>query len=605
MEKISRPGCYAGYSEAKYDGYRRFSVYVPVRDGTKLALDYYRPTLHGELVEEPLPVIWRYTPYGRAHRGEDGILVPQVFYLSSIGMLPPEEGRKVAEANIMRACSQGYIFAVADVRGQSASYGWTSCGNDPIEGRDGYDLNEWMAAQPWCNGKLGMIGSSYNGQTIVGTIREQPPHLVAAMIGKTDFNKYDSWVRGGISRSAGMSDLPDPPPMPPMPERTVPVDEDIDGKMLAEAKSQHLEFARSPIDRGNPPFLKYWKQGRIPFRDSWSEDADCRYWEAVSASNYRDRINGAGVAVYCYGGWFDIFPRSTTLMYANLTGPKKLIMGPWNHPQSKAGGLDSDAEAFRWFDYWLKGIDNGVMDEPPITYYTPNAPEGDRWTQADTWPLPEAKLQPMFFGEGRTGTTISVNDGSLNPAPAASHKGADEYRAVYGIGDLEGMAGQIDTEGLDRDALVYTSEPLEEDLEITGHPMADIWVSTTSDDGDIFVTLTDADEEGNGLRVTEGQLRISMRSTAPAPYKFLGLPWHPCTEAENRKVAPGQKVKLSIDLQPTSYIFKKGHRIRVEVSCALLGAFYYRDEEPPVITVERNALRPSLIMLPVVPAKKA
>ena len=599
MDRISQPGRYAGYNEPVYDGYRRFSVYVPVRDGTKLALDYYRPTLNGELVEAPLPVIWRFTPYERAVRLADGRLVPQVFYGTSLGGFSPDEQVRRAEENILRACSRGYIFAVADVRGQGASYGWTNCGNDPIEGQDGYDLNEWMAAQPWCDGRLAMIGSSYNGQTIIQTIRHKPPHLAAAMIGKTDYNKFDSWVRGGISRSAGMSDLPVPPPMPPMPDRTVPVDEDTDGSMLSEAKSQHVEFARSPIDRNDPPFLGYWKEARIPFRDSWSPDSDSYYWEAVSASNYKKDINDSGVAVYCYGGWFDLFPRSTVIMYQNLEVPKKMIIGPWNHPLCLDGGIDADAEAFRFFDYWLKDIDNGVMDEPPIYYYTPNKPEGEEWEFAYEWPPKDSYYHPFFMRGGKSGTTASCNDGCLAWESEPEHEANDVYDVIYGIGDLESFPGQTPTDELDEKGLAYTSAPLEEDMRISGHVMADLWVSSTSDDGDFFVVLTDADEEGRGMRVTEGQLRMSMRSTAACPYDFLGLPWHPCTEGTNRKVSPGNIVKLEIDMQPTSYVFKKGHRIRVEICCAMKGGFYYRDEVPPTITVYRDAMHPTQIRLPI------
>lgn len=599
MEKISQPGKYSGYSEPEYDGYKRFSVYVPMRDGVKLALDYYRPTLKGKLVEKPLPVIWHYTPYGRCLTANDGTIVPQVHYTSGLDKMHPEKALKDAHNNIMRACSHGYIFAMADVRGQSSSYGWTLCGNDPIEGRDGYDLNEWIAQQDWCNGKLAMIGFSYDGQTIIGTIREQPPHLVAAMIGKTDFNKYDAWMRGGISRSAGMSDLPVPPPGPKRPECNVPVDEDVDGSLLAAAKAQHQNFARAPIDRNNPPFLSYWTQSRIPFRDSWSPDSDSFYWESVSASPYKKQINDSGVAIYCFGGWFDIFSRSTVIMYNNIETPHKLIMGPWTHPFSKTGGLDTDAEAFRFFDYWLKGIENGVMDEPPIYYYTSNTPEGGSWEFAEHWPPKDTKLQTLFMRGEKSNTTRSLNDGTLSLEADETDSSKDDYISVYGIGDMEALAGQISTDDIDEKGLVFTSAPLQEDVCVTGHPIAELFVSSTSDDGDFFVSLTDADESGSGKRVSEGHLRMSMRSIAPAPYNFIGLPWHPCTEKSNQKVEPGKIVKLTIDLMPVSYVFKKGHRIRIEITNAMLGAFYYREPTPPIITLYRNCLHPSLIMLPV------
>lgn len=603
MDKISSPGRYSGYNNPGYDGYKRFSVYVTVRDGTKLALDYYRPTKNGMLVEDPLPVIWHYTPYGRISETPDGRLIPRAVLMTNSNLDDPDGAYEYCDANLKLTASFGYIYAIADVRGTSSSYGWTNCGNDPVEGRDGYDLNEWMAAQPWCNGKIGMIGSSYNGNTVVSTMREQPPHLVAVMLGKTDFERFDDWCRGGISRSAGMSDLAVPPPAKPWSSCNVPVDEDTDGSMLKEAQAQHRDFARSPIDRNEPQFLNYWTEQRIPFRDSWSPDSDSFWWQDVSPLRALSRINDSKIAVYCYGGWNDIFPRATVVWYNNLKDPyRKLIMGPWNHPSCEPGGLEMNLEPFRFFDYWLKGIENGVMDEPPIYYYTSddsNPDESGKWEFAEQWPPVDTETVPVFLRGGKSGTTASINDGTLAFTPDKERDSKDDYKVVYGIGDMEAYSGWISTEDIDEHGLVYTSEVLEEDLRVTGHPLAEIWVSTSSTDGDIFVTLTDADENGKGMRIAEGQLRISFRCTEPAPYNNLGLPWYPGTKAAYQPVKPNQLVKLRMDLNPTSYIFKKGHRIRVEITGALRGGFYFREDVPPTVTVYRDCLRPSVIFLPV------
>ncbi len=554
--KRSAPGVYSGWTFPKYNGFYRHSLYVQVRDGTRLALDYYIPALDGAEERKPLPVVWQFTPYGRCSC-RDGVIHPGGSHL----------------ADFIR---HGYAVAGAELRGTGASFGIREATNNPYDQTDGRDINEWIWRQPWCNGRIGMAGGSYVGQTILSTLAGKPEHLRCAFITCTDFNKFDGWVRGGIARRFGAGN-PDVP-LEIQLRSAVPVDGDEDRRLLTQAVNQH---AHNGPQTG--PFEN------LPYRDFWSEQGDGIYWNQVSASTYRDRINGTGTAIYLHGGLFDVFRRDTFILYRNLTVPKKLIVGPWYHCGET--GFNMAAEQLRFFDYWLKDVPNGVMEEKPIYLKTQFMPQGSDWAFYDHWPLPEAENRSVFFGEG----------GTLSFAPARTEGDGDDYTARYDIGT--GVESG-DTADLDAKGLVYTSPSLEADLRITGHPLASLWVSAEIEkgpkDADFFICLTDVDREGNTFLVTEGHLRASRRLTAEPPYDFLDLPWHPAGFGDCMPMRSVLPTRLDIDLMPTSYVFRKGHRIRVEVSNHLRG-FYALEADPPAqIRLHRDSLYSSYVALPVV-----
>ena len=305
-----------------------------------------------------------------------------------------------------------------------------------------------------------------------------------------------------------------------------------------------------------------------------------------SYNHYKDRINAAGAAIYLHGGLFDVFRRDTFVMYRNLTVPKKLLMGPWYH--CGEGGFDMAAELLRFFDHWLKGVPNGIMEEKPIRLKTQFMPEGRDWAFYDAWPLPDAENRSVFFGA----------EGSLSFRPALTEGDGDDYTARY---DIRTGVERGETSDLDAKALVYTSAPLEEPLRLTGHPLASLWVSADVTDADFFVCLTDVDGEGNTFLVTEGHLRASHRTVSEPPYDFLGLPWHPSGLGDCVHLTPGKPTRLDIDLMPTSYVFRAGHRLRVQISNQLQG-FYAQESDPPAhIRLHRDSLHQSYVALPLRP----
>ncbi len=600
-ERVSNPGEYRGYSEAKYDGFKFFSRYVDMRDGTKIAVTYYRPTLGGELVDTPLPAIWRFTPYGRLLYDAEGNIKHMAFFSGDgAGMGPnpkiPDDYVGGEEADGMKTgadlmirvfTSRGYIVAQADVRGKFASFGFRPSANTDAEAQDAWEINEWLAAQPWCDGNVGMFGSSYTGQTQLEALRKAPPHLKAAVVTMTDIDKFDGWRMGGIARGGDINmNMPDNPAV------IVPVDEDTDGSMLARALEQHkLNQQDIPVDEGEEKVLPGYKYARLPYRDSFSQTSGTRFWIDDSASSHLDEINASHAAVYLVGGWYDVFRRDTVVMFNNLTLPRKLIIGPWYHTRYKPE-LNLLVEHLRFFDYWLKGIDNGIMAEPPIYMKTINSEKGagssweDGWSYESCWPLTDTEEAALFLG-----------DGSLSETPPEDGAGPDEYLSDYTVSDWE---EQDFAEDIVSKGLVYTSEALSADVCVTGHPEVILNFTTTGRDADFFVFLMELDEHGRSRLVSMGKLRSSFRAVGKAPYDVIGLPWHPCRESD---VVPGSfaggPIELLIDMKPTSYVFKAGRHIQLAITSSLSRFQFYREDPAPTVRIQRNAAYPSRLVLPV------
>lgn len=576
-DKISKPGVYSGYSEAIYDGYQRFSQYVEVRDGTKLAMDYYLPTLNGEVVDARFPVIFTFTPYGRATYGPDGSM-------------------RLAVSSFMSLVYHGYVLAAADARGTYASYGIRKATNNQTEAWDGHDLVQWLAEQPWSTGDVGMTGCSYVGGTVHEAIRTMPPNLKAVFF-SADFNAYDAKGQGGLLRGPSrepnyLGDL-----------IAVPVDGDTDedgdgyADMLYEAVMMH---------QYNPPQIPFVQS--IPFRDSWSVDDESIYWEMASLSNYLEEVEMLGVPAYIHGGWYCFMRLDTILTYINWPNPKKVFIGSWPHcGYARDTTINWLPELHRFFDYWLKGIENGVMDEPPIYFATEKAPEDKLWQFTADWPIPHQKYVKYYLKVGPSGTAPSVNDGVLSRKRPRDKNAKDDYTSDYTITTSTDWYGGPRPTGaeLDVKGLTYTTEPLEADTKIQGHSLVTLWVSSEAPDSGFFLTIEDVDEDGNAIYVGDGRLKASMRQTHEPPFDNLGLPWHRNYEEDAQELIPGEPTKLYFDLLPMSYVFKAGHRIRLVITNQVGGWFVNipKYDPPPEVSVYRDFKHASYIKFPVIPDK--
>ncbi len=550
--KISRFGEYQGYSTARYEAYDRSSIYIPVRDGIELSADVLRPTLaDGKVVQDPLPVIWTLQRYHRA-RPQEGRILTLV------------ETRYPWLAELFR---HGYVAVVVDARGTGASQGIRRAEMGVDDARDGYDVTEWLAVQTWSSGEIGMFGRSFRGMTQYIIAGERPPSLRAIFPEMAMFDLYDTAYRGGIPR----------PLMAIWGDRVaqldaiagLPVDEDPERKKLApwlpqRSKNMNVgKFARA-----------------LPTRDA-RDAATGLGWVAVSPSRAVDGLRGSGIGVYHLGGWLDGWPEDTIAWWTALVGEKqKMILGPWEH--AGRDHLDLAAEHLRWYDFWLKGIDNGVVDEAPIHYATSGDDGSVRWTAADEWPPNGVDKRRWHLGGGTSGTVDSTNDGRLAATldgddgvdtmdvdlAATSGKRSRWFRVAggrFGYGDLSSN---------DARGLTYTSDPLPSDLVVTGRPIAQLAVSADAADADLFVYLEEIDGEGRSIYVTEGALRASTAGVQ----------------------LDDDSVSLTIPMLSTSRRFIAGHRLRLTIT----GADHDNAEAlPEPSTILRVHRADSWLVLPI------
>jgi uncharacterized protein len=567
---LSQPGRYEGYSQPLYGEWSSTSQYITMRDGTKLAALILRPAQDGKPVSTPLPVMWTHDRYHRE------------------GILDWPWPRTLLR--------HGYIIVAVDVRGSGASFGTSQGPFSLEETRDAYDITEWLAAQPWSNGNIGMWGRSYLGVTQYLAASTAPPHLKAIFPEMAEFDHYSFIYPGGVFHDDFVRQW----------ERLVSrldtdglaVDEDTDKAMLQAALKEHA---------ANLNVLELFSS--LPYRNSASALTDTQPYIDNNPASYLDAIRNSGIAVYHWVGWYDMYPRDALLWYSNLTNPQKIVIGPWGH--TGMGSLDLAMEELRWYDYWLKGIDNGVMGEAPIYYYTLGDGKKSGWHSAWQWPLPAEKLTNYYFDGAHSGSVESVNDGSLSLTLPATSAGADEYQVDYSTTTgkatrwTDGYSGPSTAYPSmvvnDEKGLTYTSASLPAEVEVTGHPVIHLWVTSSATDGDFFAYLEDVNEAGASKYITEGTLRASHRATSPAPFKYLGLPYHR-SYAEDIADLPDQPVELVFDLLPTSYAFDAGHRIRVTITCADKdNALTPQLEPPPTVHLHREADHASYIVLPIIP----
>jgi predicted acyl esterase len=550
MAQVSRPGAYSGYSAMIYAETVRSSHYVPMRDGTRLAVDLLRPAKDGIAVNTPYPVLWLYNWGGRAIGGAHAV------------------------DNYAEIVKYGYVVAFADARGTGASFGAMTGSYARIEAQDAYDLTEWLGAQPWSNGKVGMMGCSHSGQIEWLAAAMKPPHLKAIFPQCYSFDYYFGKSQGGIPgtfRSGTSYDR----------EKTsAPVDEDPTGAMRDEAVEQHK--------KGLSDHAVFHP---LPFRDSYSSITKSKAWEEASPATYLKDIQEAAIPAYQWASWNDLLTkvmRDAFILRANVKSARKISVGPLGH--CGFGNFDILAEERRWFDYWLKDIQNGIMDEPPIYFNTINAHADRAWRYSWTWPLPNEKRVTYYLEQGPSGSANpGVIDGMLTPIAPRNLPAKDSYAANYAITEAT----------RDSQGMTYTTEPLTSDMELVGYVKAEVWVSSSATDQDFFAFLEDIDGAGKAVVVTQFQLRGSHRALSAPFFDNLGLPWRANRESEAAPLPPNQPVKLVFDPLPVSYVVKTGHRIRLAIVNAY-PRFGFLNPADAKVSIYRDADHASSISLPVI-----
>ncbi|MFO0983462.1 MAG: CocE/NonD family hydrolase [Planctomycetota bacterium] len=375
-------------SPRRYTGVVRRSLYIPLRDQVRLAADVFLPAHGSQPTTEPLPLIWTHDRYQRATER------------------PGRRTSKIDAPHLRELVRRGYIVAAVDARGCGASFGAFLGPFNPVETADAYDVIEWFAKQPWCDGNVGMYGASYLGATQYMAASTRAPHLKAIVPAMAPGDLYAFTWAGGIFREDFLqhwSVLTRQLDQEIMPAR---VDEDEDGALLATARQQHA---------ANRDTLAQYDH--LPFRDSVDRDLGWPMHQVTSPLHHIAAISASSVAIYHIAGWFDDFTRDALLLYHNLKNPQRIAIGPWFHQQNHE--IDYLGEHLRWFDHWLKGIDNGVEDEPPIHYYTMGAPPGQRWRSTWEWPLPNERRTSFFFrGDRIPAAGLLTTTAPIDGAPA-------------------------------------------------------------------------------------------------------------------------------------------------------------------------------------------
>jgi len=613
MARVSRFGEYTGFAEVTYDGFVRRSVYVPARDGVHLAIDYFVPTI-GEREARALPVIFQMTPYNRA-QVIDGRLVH--------ALAPYEAGGSQHANNLIDLCRAGYVIAVADVRGQGASFGVYAGCMSAEEGSDGADLIAWLRAQPFCNGRTGMLGSSYGASTQFLVATERPAGLQALYLCHTFFDAYDVFFPGGVRQVSLPRDwgrMVDELAGRIAPSTVAPVDGPDGPALLAAAIEDHKSGPGA-----SAIFAHIYAQST---REPDSYFGNRTQTGSQNLALLLSELNAAAIPAYHHGGWNDYCPDQTAMWFANWKGaPAKLVIGPWTHsPRTFTSPRDYEdirirsTESRRWFDYWLNDIDNGILDEPPIHYavqsghrFRAGAFESDDdhwdWRSAPTWPLENVRSQTLYLARGPSGTVASHNDGILSEAPdsgEAEHVMTVDPTVTTGPHNRMGSsfvgAPQRFPEMSAQDArcLTWTSAPLAGDVVLAGAPRLRIRVRSTHADGNLFAWLEGIDTAGRSTLLTYGILRASHRSLGEAPYETAGVLWRPSTLAATKSVAgldrePGN---LTISLLPLANRFAAGTRIRLTLSGADDGN--YEGFEPgATIAVVSSPGEPPALELPL------
>lgn len=545
----------------------RRSLYVPVRDGTRLAVNLYIPSQgqpSGSAARRP--VVFVFTPYRARFRNDEGRVVEAAL------------DDRLGLRSLLRA---GYVVAVADIRGKGASFGHRRGFQDRTEAQDGHDLVQWLARQPFSSGAVGMIGCSYLGGTTFHTASTAPPALKAVFIGASDLDKYDFVRAGGIT--AQFNTRPDEPASVDL--ASLPVDGDTRGDLLRAAVAEHAR---------NTPMAPLWYG--MPHRDSVSRFTGNAFWQEAGVYKYLQKIRDAGIATYFWGNWHDEPTGQTILGAANLGG--KFLAGPGDHCVPPPG-FDFAGEIVRYFDRHLKGIDNGIDRAPRATYWVEGPGGSGRYVQSDQLPGIAARPLPWFLGGAPGDAAAATREGTLAVAPGAS--GRDPFTVDYALPPADYFA--FWPKPMHAHGPSYTSAPLDAPMTLIGFPVARLTVTSSDPQADLFVYLDQIAADGSAEVVAFGRLKLSHRKLSQAPYETLGLPWHSGLSTDALPLAADEEAPVSIALTPVSRVVPAGARLRFTITGAdprQRNLKEIRRVPAPRISVLRGGMDPSRIELPLV-----
>jgi putative CocE/NonD family hydrolase len=344
----------------------------------------------------------------------------------------------------------------------------------------------------------------------------------------------------------------------------VPMDDDTDGSLLRAAVAQHAD---------NTPMAALWYG--MPYRDSVSPLTGNAFWEEVGPYTYLDALRSSPLPAWFWGNLNDEPTSQVILEAANLGG--KLLVGPGSHCVPPPG-FDLGGELQRFFDHYLKGVDNGIEREPRNQWWVEQAAAGNEWIRSDSLPGQDSTREYWYLGSAANGGTLSQ---------AAQPDAKEQFTVDYDVGAGEYFAFWVESQAAH--GLTFTSAPLAEELHLEGYPVAELTVAADRDDINVFAYLEEIAADGSAHVLAHGRLAASYRATAQAPYDTLGLPWHPGRASDHQPLVPGEAVKLEIAFLPVSRVIPAGHQLRFVVTGAdprQRNLAEIRQDPPPVMTLQ-------------------
>lgn len=564
-------------------------VMIPLRDGVRLAADIYFPSDDGvQAAPGRFPVLLMRTCYGKEQM--------PLFYGTDT--------------------SKGYVLVYQDVRGTFQSEGDFR----PMlnEGPDGFDTTAWLARQSWSDGRIGTFGGSYMGGTQIVLAAERPPNLVTSLaeIASTDQFK-NGWVytdgvfMGVAPHWSGHLAAGHAPHLPPTQRDLLEADFAALGIPMAPGATVEVEARMlRTLPLRDIPIAR-----RMPWWSDWLNN-----WnnpEYFRDNDTSDRLHNLGVPILHFGGWYDFFLRNTYEHYKNIStrakdpavaASQRLLIGPWAHGESSCAAcgtnatIDDRALRMAWMDQWFKGKKHPLFDHPVVLYVMGE----NRWRAEDGWPLPGTR-STLYYLHSQGGANTAAGNGVLSVNPPAeeppdrfSYDPRDPASTLGWEVLFGGRTEQNATEARS-DVLVFTSPQLLEDVEVTGEVTATLYAASSATDTDWWVKLLDVAPDGKAIILTQGVARARYRMSRTEPKALI----------------PGRIEKYAINMWATSNVFKKGHRIRVEVTSS---NFPYADRNPNAFvdltratekdfvvaaqTIYHDAEHPSHLALPIIPQSR-
>ena len=560
------------------------AIYVPAADGVKLAVDVFLPKSRPP--NGKTPTLYTATRYWRAAKGKPLAQVQQEWL------------------------ARGFAVVNIDVRGTGASFGQWYIPYSPQEAKDIGYIAVWIAKQPWSDGKVIMTGNSYTGTTsLMGPAYAEG--VVKAVAPKfSDWDLYtDLTFPGGIATEAlaiewgqfvHHLDLNETPP------GVMPVDGANGEALVAAAVADHK---LSPSSFDQAAYL-------VTYKDQSLRQYDGMSMEEGGVYNLQKQIERSGAPIFGWGSWLDSgIAQGLLNRFMTLTNPQLTIIGPWTH------GARADANVFNpdenldpsssaqdrliqcYLSHQAMNHKSGAHADKTLLYFTMGE---NKWKETHVWPIPGTRQERYYLEVNKVlETTLPTDSGqdtynvdfeaSAGPANRwSTQASADAPRIDYG-----------DRSIADRKLLTYTSLPLFHDVEMTCQPVITLRITSTATDGNFFAYLEDVAPSGKTTYITEGELRALHRklSNSTPPYKTT-YPYRTFSKHDAEALVPGRVATLTFQLQATSVLFRKGHRIQLAIAGADSGMFLRIPPQGDVtIHVTRGGPEPSFIDLPIVPAR--